>query len=62
MTYQEIIINRPDLKNEMEEYAGKMEFDNELTRDEAEYETARVMRERYLIFAQGNLFYQGDKK
>jgi len=58
MTYQEILINRPDLKDEMEEYAGKMEYDNELTREQAETETAAVMRKRYLIFAQGNLFHQ----
>lgn len=59
MTYQEVILNRPDLKDIMEEYAGKMEFDNELTRENAEAETVKVMRERYLIFKQGHLFNGG---
>lgn len=59
MTYQEIIFNRPDIKDEMEEYAGKMEFDAGLTREQAETETAAVMRKRYLIFAQGHLFNGG---
>ena len=60
MTYSEIIQTRPDLADEMEEYAGKMEYDNELTRPEAEYETAKIMHKRYLIFARGNLFHQVD--
>ena len=59
MTYQEILINRPDLREEAEERAGIIEYSGNYTRQEAEYATAELLHKRYLIFSQGNLFNQG---
>ena len=58
MNYSEILINRPDIKDEMEEYAGKLEYSAGYTRSEAEDLTSKRMHEKYLIFSQGNLFHK----
>ena len=56
MTYSEIIFNRPDLKDELNELAGKYEFMGNYTRDAAEEQTAKVISERYVLFVQHDLF------
>ena len=59
MTFQEVYKSYPQHREEMDERAGKMEFDNELSRENAEAETAVVMHERYLLFKHGSLFNGG---
>ncbi len=54
MTFQQIYRDYPQHHEELDELAGKLEYDNEFTRDEAEYETAYVMMKRHLLFVQGS--------
>ncbi len=56
MTFQQIYRDYPQHHEELDELAGKLEYDNEFNRDEAEYETAYVMMKRHLLFVQGHLF------
>ena len=59
MEYQEILFSRPDLQEELEEYAGKLEFSAGYNRTDAEQETAMIMSERYILFKQHGLFDEG---
>lgn len=59
MNYSEIIKNRPELTDEMEELAGKFEYDGNYTREAAEEKTALMMHKRYIILPKGNLFNGG---
>ncbi len=61
MTYQEIIQTYPQHREEMEERAAINEFDGTYTREEAEYETAKLMHKKYLLFRQESLFKQNKE-
>ncbi len=61
MTYQEIIQTYPQHREEMEERAAINEFDGTYTREEAEYETAKLMHKKYLLFRQGSLFNKDEE-
>ncbi len=61
MTYKEIIQTYPQHREEMEERAAINEFDGTYTRAEAEYETAKLMHKKYLLFRQGSLFKQNKE-
>lgn len=61
MTFQEIYRDYPKHREELDELAGKLEYDHGLTRKNAEKETAKRMHEKYLLFVQGTLFHQGQK-
>ena len=60
LEYSEILVNRPDLREEAEERAGIIEYSGNYTRQEAETATAELLHKRYLIFSQGNLFNGGE--
>lgn len=53
MTFQEIYRDYPKHHEELDELAGKLEFDHGLTRENAESETAYIMMKRHLLFIQG---------
>lgn len=59
MTFSEIYRDYPKHREELDELAGKLEYDNEFTRENAEVETAKRMHEKYLLFVQGTLFNRG---
>ena len=56
LTFQEIWETYPKHREEMEERAAINEFDGTYTRAEAEYETAKLMHKKYLLFRQKSLF------
>jgi len=60
LTYQEIIDTYPIHKEEAIERAAIIEYDAELTREQAENATAKRLHEKYLLFSQGNLFHSGS--
>ena len=61
MTYKEIIQTYPQHREEMAERAAINEFDGTYTRAEAEYETAKLMHKKYLLFRQESLFKQNKE-
>lgn len=56
MTFKEIWDTYEIHRDELSEYAGKMEYDNELTRENAEAETAYMMQQKHLLFIQGEFW------
>ena len=52
MTYQQIILQRSDLKEEMEERAGIKQYSGNMSKAEAEDQTAKLMQKKYIIFNQ----------
>lgn len=59
MTFEQIYSTYAKHREELDELAGKLEFDHGLTRENAEVETALRMHEKYLLFIQGTLFNGG---
>ena len=55
MTYQQIIKQRSDLKEEMEERVSIMMIDGNMNLSDAENKTAGLMHEKYIIIKQGEL-------
>ena len=59
MEFSEIYTTYPQHHEELDELAGKYEYDAEYTRAEAEDLVAKEMHKRHLLFVKTNLFYTG---